>query len=277
MARRFSTGRPRRRRRGEALPVKMLAVAVVIIVLAGLGGLFYFVNQRAAALASLDPDSFCPKSGPGSQFDVLIDRTDALTEVQGEALKRQILAWADAVPKHGAFKVYEVGHGGALLQPVVSVCNPGDGADQSSLDSNPEMWKRRYQEKFTAPIQDMLDRMRLDEEQKQSPIMEGVQAIAVRDFGPDASKGPKTLMVVSDLLQNQSGFSLYKDVPAIDTFWPTAYAASLRVNLTGVHVGIFLLHRMKAATRQTDALGKFWIDWFERQGAEVDQFKSVPG
>jgi hypothetical protein len=83
--------------------------------------------------------------------------------------------------------------------------------------------------------------------------------------------------VVSDLLQNQGGFSLYKDVPAIDAFWPTPYAASLRDNLTGVHVGVFLLHRMKAAARQTDALGKFWIDWLERQGAEVDQFKSVPG
>jgi hypothetical protein len=280
--RRFRTGSSRfRRRGGETLPLKLLAVVIVLVVLAGLGGLFLFVNQRAAALASLDADTLCPKAGPVSQFDVLIDRTDALTEIQGEALKRQILAWADAVPKHGAFKVYEVGHsgttGGALLQPVVSVCNPGDGSDQSSLDSNPEMWRRRYQEKFTAPIQEMLERMRLDEEQKQSPIMEGVQAIAVKDFGPDAPQGPKTLMVVSDLLQNQSGFSLYKEVPQIDAFWPTPYAASLRVNLTGIHVEVYMLHRLKAAAKQTDALGKFWIDWLERQGAAVDAFRSVPG
>jgi hypothetical protein len=280
--RRFSTGRSRfRRRGGETLPLKVLAVAIVLLVLAGLGGVFLFVNQRAAALASLDSDTLCPKAGPVSQFDVLVDRTDPLTEIQGEALKRQILAWADAVPKHGAFKVYEVGHaatdGGALLQPVVAVCNPGDGSDQSSLDSNPAMWRQRYQEKFTAPIQDMLERMRLDEEQNQSPIMEGVQAIAVKDFGPDAPKGPKSLMVVSDLLQNENGLSLYKAVPGIDTFWPTPYAASLRVNLTGVHIEVYMLHRLKAAAKQTDALGKFWIDWLERQGAEVDAFKSVPG
>jgi hypothetical protein len=279
--RRFRTGSSRfRRRGGETWPLKMLAVVIVLVVLAGLGGLFLFVNQRAAALASLDADTLCPKAGPVSQFDVLIDRTDALTEIQGEALKRQILAWADAVPKHGAFKVYEVGHttgGDALLQPVVSVCNPGDGSDQSSLDSNPAMWRQRYQEKFTAPIQDMLERMRLDEEQNQSPIMEGVQAIAVKDFGPDAPQGPKTLMVVSDLLQNQSGFSLYKEVPQIDAFWSTPYAASLRVNLTGIHVEIYMLHRLKAAAKQTDALGKFWIDWLERQGAAVDAFRSVPG
>ncbi len=281
--RRFSTGRSRfRRRGGETLPLKVLAVVVVLVVLAGLGGLFLFVNQRAAALASLDPDTLCPKAGPIAQFDVLVDRTDALTEIQGEALKRQITAWADAVPKHGAFRVYEVGHngtdgGGGLLQPVVAVCNPGDGSDQSSLDSNPAMWRQRYEDKFTAPIQTMLERMRLDEEQAHSPIMEGVQAIAVKDFGPDAPKGPKSLMVVSDLLQNQSGFSLYKGVPQIDAFWPTPYAGSLRVNLTGIHVEVYMLHRLKAAQHQNDALGKFWIDWLERQGAEVDAFRSVPG
>ena len=277
---------PRRRfsrRRGgqETLVLKVLAIVIVIIVLVGLGGVFRFVQGRAAQLAALDPETLCPKSGPTSQFAVLIDRTDALTEIQGEALRRQITAWAAAIPKHGSFKVYEVGHsgteGGALLQPVVAVCNPGDGSDQSAIDSNPKMWRARYEEKFQTPISAMLERMRLDEEAKTSPILEGVQAIAVKDFGPDAPQGPKTLMIVSDLLQNQSGFSLYQGVPQLDAFWVTAYASSVRSNLTGIHTEIYLLHRLKAATKQTDALGKFWIDWLERQGAQVDAFKGVPG
>jgi len=271
--RRFS----RRRGGQETLALKAIAIAVVIVVLAGLGGVFWFVQGRAAQLAALDPDTLCPKSGPTSQFAVLIDRTDALTEIQGEALRRQITAWASAIPKHGSFKVYEVGYGGALLQPVVAVCNPGDGSDQSAIDSNPKMWRARYEEKFQAPISSMLERMRLDEEAKTSPILEGVQAIAVKDFGPDAPQGAKTLIVVSDLLQNQQGFSLYQGVPALDAFWPTPYAASVRSNLTGIHAEIYLLHRIKAAAKQTDALGKFWIDWLERQGAQVEAFKSVPG
>jgi hypothetical protein len=271
--RRFS-----RRRGGQETPaLKAIAIAIVVVVLAGLGGVFWFVQGRAAQLAALDPESLCPKSGPTSQFAVLIDRTDALTEIQGEALRRQITAWAAAIPKHGSFKVYEVGHGGALLQPVVAVCNPGDGSDQSAIDSNPKMWRARYEEKFQAPISAMLERMRLDAEAKTSPILEGVQAIAVKDFGPDAPQGPKTLVIVSDLLQNQQGFSLYQGVPALDAFWATPYGASVRSNLTGIHAEIFLLHRTKAAAKQTDALGKFWIDWLERQGAAVDAFKSVPG
>jgi hypothetical protein len=271
--RRFS----RRRRGSETLALKVIAIVVVVVVLFGLGGTFWYVQGRAAQLASLDPETLCPKSGPTSQFAVLIDRTDALTEIQGEALRRQITAWASAIPKHGSFKVYEVGHGGALLQPVVAVCNPGDGSDQSAIDSNPKMWRARYEEKFQAPISAMLERMRLDEEAKTSPILEGVQAIVVKDFGPDAPQGPKTLVIVSDLLQNQQGFSLYQGVPALDAFWATPYAASVRSNLAGIHAEVYLLHRMKAAAKQTDALGKFWIDWLERQGAQVDAFKSVPG
>jgi hypothetical protein len=271
--RRFS----RRRRGSETLALKVIAIVIVVVVLFGLGGIFWYVQGRAAQLASLDPETLCPKSGPTSQFAVLIDRTDALTEIQGEALRRQITAWASAIPKHGSFKVYEVGHGGALLQPVVAVCNPGDGSDQSAIDSNPKMWRARYEEKFQAPISAMLERMRLDEEAKTSPILEGVQAIVVKDFGPDAPQGPKTLVIVSDLLQNQQGFSLYQGVPALDAFWATPYAASVRSNLAGIHAEVYLLHRMKAAAKQTDALGKFWIDWLERQGAQVDAFKSVPG
>ncbi len=283
---------PRRRfsrRHGgqETLALKLIAVAIVIVVLAGLGGVFWFVQGRAAQLAALDPETLCPKTGPTSQFAVLIDRTDALTEIQGEALRRQITAWAAAIPKHGSFKVYEVGHsgtqgagtpgGGALLQPVVAVCNPGDGSDQSAIDSNPKMWRARYEEKFQTPISAMLERMRLDEEAKTSPILEGVQAIAVKDFGPDAPQGPKTLVVVSDLLQNQQDFSLYQTVPPLDAFWATPYGASVRSNLNGIHAEIYLLRRMKVAAKQTDALGKFWIDWLERQGAQVDAFRSVPG
>ncbi|GAB2176260.1 hypothetical protein [Dongia sp. agr-C8] len=271
--RRFS----RRRGGSETLALKAIAIAIVVAVLLGLGGVFWYVQGRAAQLAALDPETLCPKSGPTSQFAVLVDRTDALTEIQGEALRRQITAWAAAIPKHGSFKVYEVGYGGALLQPVVAVCNPGDGSDQSAIDSNPKMWRARYEEKFQAPIAAMLERMRLDEEAKASPILEGVQAIAVKDFGPDAPQGPKTLIIVSDLLQNQPGFSLYQSVPPLDAFWATPYAASVRSNLTGIHTEIHLLHRLKAAAKQTDALGKFWIDWLQRQGAEVDAFRSVPG
>ena len=84
-------------------------------------------------------------------------------------------------------------------------------------------------------------------------------------------------MVVSDLLQNESGFSLYKAVPAdrrllADALCIFAARQPHRHPCQRLHAA-----PAKAAAKQTDALGKFWIDWLERQGAQVDAFKSVPG
>jgi hypothetical protein len=269
--------RSNRRSSASHIPLIIGSVATIIAVIVGLVSAFYYVHAKSKELAGLDQDTFCPKSGPTSQFIVLMDRTDALTEIQGEALKRQITAWAAAIPKHGALKIFEVGHGGTILKPVVSVCNPGDGSDANAIDSNPKMWRQRYEEKFLTPVSAMLSSMRLDSEAATSPILEGIQAVAVESFGPDSPSGPKTLMIVSDLLQNSGGFSLYKSMPSVEAFSQTPYAGSVRVNLVGVHVGIHLLHRVQSASRQTDALGKFWIQLLEREGAIVDEFVSVPG
>jgi hypothetical protein len=57
---------------------------------------------------------------------ILIDRTDRLTELQLQAIKQEVSHLAEEVPIHGAFRVYEVGVGGALLTPVVNVyCGSG--------------------------------------------------------------------------------------------------------------------------------------------------------
>jgi hypothetical protein len=252
-------------------------VAIILAVISAfvVGG--WYLWKRTGELSALDPQTFCPRSGPVSEFAVLIDRTDGLTEVQAEALRRRILAWANAVPKHGSLKVYEVGRGGALLDPIVSVCNPGDGSDLSSVDANPRMWREKYEEKFRDPVDRMVKAMTGDVEMPSSPIMEAVQAISVRDFGSDAPEGRKDLMIVSDLLQHVADFSLYDGIPHFEAFRKSAFARSVWAGLGSVHVGIHLLNRKSATDKQTDALGEFWILWLEEQGAIVEEFRKVPG
>src|SRR5579885_670553 len=270
--------RSRKRRAGTASPIQVILTVVAIVgVVAALAAVFWFANEKESALMALDRNTFCPKSGPTSETAILVDRTDPLTDIQGEALEREILALANEVPKHGVLNIYEVGVGGSLLNPVVSVCNPGDGTDVSSLDDNPKFWKQRYEQKFVSPIKLMLSQMRLDIEASTSPIMEAVQAIAVRDFGSGSTVERKRLVVISDLLQHVKDFSLYQGVPDFNAFWRGGYGASVRSDLADVHVTIELLHRRAAASRQTDALGKFWLDWFQAQGAVIDAFKNVAG
>jgi hypothetical protein len=256
---------------------KVLLVCVAVAVILCLGAAFAWQYFQEQAMATLDPDTLCPKSGPESEVAVLIDRTDGLSEIQGEDLEKRLTQWAAAIPKHGQFAVYEVGKGGRLLDPLVSVCNPGDGSEVSSFNSNPKKWRQRYEDKFAAPIRQMIASMRLDVEASTSPIMEAVQAVVVHDFGAKPPPGDKQLILVTDLLQFTDGLNLYKGAPHFEEFWRSAYAGSVRADLHNVQISIYLLNRAKAAGKQNDALGEFWIRWLQEQGATINLFSHISG
>ena len=261
----------------DSAAVKILSVAVIAMIACALAGSLLWLNHEQNKRAGIDPETLCPKAGPVAVTAVLVDRTDALNEIQAEALARLMKTWADAVPEGGAFHVYEVGMGGRLLAPVVAVCNPGTGEEKSELIANIDMLKKRYREKYEAPIDAMIEAMRADSRADTSPIMEGIQAIAVRDFGPDQPKAlkKKTLFIVSDLLQNGSGFSAYAGVPKLDEFMKSAAGQALKVSLDGVETWIYVLNRN--SPKQTGVLLQFWMDWLTLQGADIQEKRNIPG
>lgn len=271
--------RPMRRRgRTAGVPIATVGAIVAICAVAAIFTVILYYSFAASRdRASINPETLCPKAGPGAIHVVLIDRTDSLNPIQGEALRRRIAMWAQEVPKRGAFKVYEVGSAGVLPQPVVSVCNPGDGEDLSELTANKRMARKLYQERYEEPIEKMLAAMEVDSQATQSPIFEAVQAVAVMNFGPDSSAEDRRLILASDLLQHTSDFSLYRGVPEYSQFRQTAYGVSSLADLAGVGVEIHLLHRRTERHRQTDDLGRFWIDWFKDQGALFERFSPIPG
>jgi hypothetical protein len=271
---------PRSRRSGASFGTgkRVLAISGAAAIAIALVAALIYANQMERDLAAIDPETFCPNAGPTDVLAVLVDRTDGLTEVQAESLSRRLMAWGGEVPTGGKFTVYEVGKGGRLLEPLVSVCNPGDGGNASQWTSNPEMLREQYEEKYSKPIAAMTEEMRTDAEADSSPIFEAIQAVSVKEFGPDhKSLKNRRLILVTDLLQHGSGFSLYKSVPDYQTFRKTPYAGSVRSDLKGVSTYIHLLHRLNAAGKQTDDLANFWVRWLEDQGAIVEVFTRVPG
>lgn len=261
----------------ESIGSKLLGAALGLFVAAIAGTGFYFLYHQHQLKAEIDPVTFCPRSGPGSIKAVLIDRTDAITDLQRELLQSHVKKWASEVPQGGSFQVFEVGVGGDLLNPVVSVCNPGDGANASQLIANPGMLHKTYEKRFMQPINRMLDGMTADRTAPKSPIMEAVQAISVRDFGEDGPKGANSLIIVSDLLQNGTDLSFYKNVPDPIQFSKSAVGRSLHSDLSGVNASIYLIDRKKDSRFQTNEVGLFWLKWLADQGADVDGLSHIPG
>jgi hypothetical protein len=257
--------------------VKSLAVTGIVALLGAVGAGFWWVQQERAERDRIDSETLCPKDGPTAITAVLVDRTDSLNEIQAEALARLIRNWAEDVPKDGAFHVYEVGRGGRLLAPVVAVCNPGTGDEESALVANKKMLRARYEAKYSKPVEAMIDAMRQDSQANTSPIMEGIQAIAVEDFGPERTKRleVKRLYIVSDLLQNGSGFNAYASVPKLADFLKSSAGHSLAAPLDGVKTWLYVVNRN--SPKQTGALLEFWLDWLATQGADVQEKRNVPG
>jgi hypothetical protein len=258
---------------GEEGPlVKVLAVLGIFVVLCIAGAIGFVYFGKTKELATLDPDTFCPKSGPTSVTSVLIDRTDGINQVQAEALKTFIINWAHQVPEHGAFRVYEVAGGQGLPAPVLSVCNPGNVENVSVFTGNERMTRERYEAKFMRPVEGLIAGMLTDKESGTSPIMEAVQAMGVREFAP-VKGGSLQLIIVSDLMQHTPQFSLYKAVPDMSSFRKSAYGQKIDSDLHGVATRIFLLH--STSPKQTGDVVQFWLDWLMLQGADIQgQFKT---
>lgn len=268
--------RRNRKSDGPSIFATLLSALLIAAVVTTIALIAYFNWSGKVARAALDPNTLCPKE-PVAIYAVLVDRTDPLSEIQAEGLRRRLEMWSNEVPKHGYFKVYEVGTSAGLLRPVVSVCNPGDGSDVSELTSNRKMWQRRYASKFSAPIGEMINGMRTDATATASPIFEAIQAIAVENFGPDSKALDRKLIVVTDLLQYTPDFNLYKNAPDVDAFRKSPYGKSISSDLSAVGVEIDLLNRKHDAQKQNDSLINFWVQWFHSQGATVEKFTHIPG
>jgi hypothetical protein len=271
----------RRKRRGRyrgfgevSLGVKIAVGAAVAVIFAVAMAAWFFGRSLYEADAAIDKQTYCPKSGPTSVTVVLIDRTDGINETQAAALRNFFDRWRDEVPVHGAFRVYDVAGGEALPEPILSVCNPADLDNSNDLYGNAKFDKERYQDLFEGPIDALIDRMKSAEAAESSPIMEAVQAIAIREFGPKAAED-KRLFIISDLLQHTAGFSLYKQPPDVPSFRKTVYGQKLESDLRDVKAWIYLLHSKSG--KQTDQLLQFWLDWLMLQGADLQAKFNVPG
>lgn len=264
-----------RRRTKSNLKQNIIAIFIISVVvgLFGLGGFVLF--QKKSEFSQLDPDTLCPKSTI-SEIVVLIDTSDALNKIQRESIKNKITKLVKSIPKHGGLKIYQIDGNGEMHEPIATLCNPGDGTGESKLYSNPEYFKNA-QEKVYKTIKESLNEIDKSKTLNSSPIMENIQAIAVKDFD-SRSDIPKRIVIISDFIQHGPEFSMYSKIPVISDFTATAYAKSLESDFHGVEVSLYVLNsKSKNYVINQNKLLKFWNEWFEYQGADEISIERISG
>ncbi|MCY4397968.1 MAG: hypothetical protein OXE96_01295 [Gemmatimonadetes bacterium] len=264
--RRHARRQTREQRRRAARRKNLGGVVIGALAAAILVALFVRGQRQGRVFDAVN----CPEDEEyAGQIAILVDPSDTLTAVQEGSGAPRVLQGIEDAPATTEIRVYTVGQAGrGNTAAVLRLCKPAHPDGVSSLTGNPQLAERRYRDEFLAPLQQTLAALLNVEGDSISPIVEGVQVAAVSAFQPRAADIPRQLLVVSDMIQNSRNLSFYREPVDFGPLSRNPDYGTLRVDLSGVEVSVFLLARRGGAgVIQGGTLRSFWEDYFLDQGA----------
>ena len=237
-----------------------------------------YVYATVARPPALDRSSLCPVDGPHSVTVVLLDSTDAIPDIAKREVKTALVDLAQAMP---AYELLEI----RLLDPklagghlIFAKCNPGDGSDLSEYTANPRLAKERWLDGFRQPLDQALDSGFRPAPGKRSPIMATIQRIAVERFtGRNVEDVPKSLVVISDMLEHEPDYSQYTGDLSYARFKASRAYKKVQTDLHGAEVQIYYIQR--AAGRPINSVDhiRFWTEWIRDNNGRFKQATKLQG
>lgn len=249
-------------------------ILLILTIAAGLIAYFMFSQQKE----QIDKTTLCPKSGATAHTVLLIDKTDPLNFTQKQAF--QVLMnnmMSEKIQQGELVSVFALGEDFKENdKPLLEICNPGDGRDKSEWTANLKRLKTQYEDRFLTPILTVGNELIDVQAAKQSPIMEQIQMVSINGFQKHNIQGQKRLIMVSDMLQNSEGFSMYKQPNAhFETFEKLHFATKVQSYLDNVRVEIiYVMNNPKLQTRRNLA---FWEKFFNKANARITQIRPLEG
>lgn len=263
----------RRKRKNDILGYIIIILGILIVIGFAVGLLISKENHIA-----LDPETLCPTTGIEEKTVILIDRTDPLTNIQHQELKVFLHDIKNAIPLHSAISIYSMDKPNPdILEAEIFLCNPGKGENKSPLLSNPQLIEKIWKEKFSKKLDDVISRMMEPLTIGNSPIMENIKAVSVTEFiGNENKDVKKHLIIVSDLMQNTSTYSHYRN----SSFNFSAYEKSnafqyYQCDLKGVDVEILYVRRPNLLNAQGKKHILFWQNFIHAMGGTLIKVKSI--
>lgn len=262
--------RARQRRRNEYV----LGAVILLAVLAVLGGAVYITVSRPKGL---NPETLCPAEGPQGHYVLLVDKTDPLNFTQKQAFSVIIKELIEKrVPEGYLLSVFALGEDfKENATPLVELCNPGDGSNKSEFSANPQKLRAQYQSKFVEPMLKLSESLVASQPAKWSPIFEMLQLVGINGYRHHGVKGERRLIIVSDMLQNTTQFTMYKGPVDYSNFSGSVYGKKAQPELTDVSVELHYL--MNSPQLQTKRNTMFWEEYFSKAGARIVAVRPLEG
>lgn len=269
MARRSS--HRRRSRRDEGIPWVVLSLFIVGVT--GVVALLVFLYLRAVDQHPATSADLCPESGAVEQTIVLVDATDKIAPITQTEIMTRVTDLANSTKKWARFELRVLTPGSERTNTLFSRCNPGDGSELDEYTGNPEMARKKWASQFSGPLRDAMARSMAGEGAETSPIMAGVQQIAVERMSSEQAQSvANTVIVVSDMLENSEYFSVYQSGPDFEAFRASPAHNRFASNLAGANVAMWFVEReTKVSSVQ---LVEFWMQWIlENRGNPLTAYR----
>lgn len=235
---------------------------IVAVLLSGVGlAVFYFSHERPPIL---DKATLCPVDGPRSVTVVLVDSSDELPAPARREVEQILRDEAEGLPVYGLIdiRVLDPAIGGS--RSIFQRCNPGDGSNLSEWTANPRLARQRWMEEFQQPVTEALKNSLTSSESETSPIMAAIQDIALRHFtGRAASQIPKSLIVISDMVEHGDDYSQYSGDLSFARFEKSPAYRRFNTNLNDAAVAIKFVERLSSARVNSVQLIEFWREWIQ--------------
>lgn len=209
---------------------------------------------------------------------ILVDTTDALSPTQISQLLARVRETRDGLPTHGKLTLLFI-DSASPNEPkeIFSLCNPGSEKNSNPLIQTASKIKKRWDESFGNPVEQAISTLATAPISSRSPLIQAIIASTQRsDFNTQV--GTRRLLIVSDLLQHEQGYSHY--TTSSRNLWVNFSRTSLAPETVGalsnVAVEVVYIRRPKDAIYQGEGHRVFWQRWFEEARASSINFIGMP-
>jgi len=251
--------------RGGLGTVVIIGVMIATIVAAILGSVLYFSSDPKPN----DPNTLCPSKGPLGHIVLMVDKSDPMTFTQRkgfEVMYSEILQ--KSVGEGYLLSVYALADDfKQTAEPIIELCNPGDGANVSEIRGNPILQRREFEKKYIEPLTMRLQDLMSEAPGKASPILEMIQLVSITSFRKRGVQGERRLIIVSDMIHHTPQLSMYQGIPDYEQFAQSDYGRRSTSDLGGAKVEIRML--LNSPSIQNPALFNFWRNHIRNSSGSV--------
>jgi hypothetical protein len=220
--------------------------------------------------------TLCPTDRPFNRTVVIVDKTDRFTGPQSQFLRVEIIRLRDRMKIFEKLSVYVLSETNYVAaKPVFELCNPGSGEDANALYQNPRKLKRRFDERFGCPLDEVINALLEGERWKTSPVMEMVKNVAFAEQISEKQSGTK-LILISDMLENTPAYSHYRDPINFGRFKRSEQYRRVATPLPNVDIQIIYFFRKGQRRLQNARHIVFWERYFQSLGASTSEVRYGP-